>query len=225
MERDYLAINPIVGMRRKLFITEPEPEPVVVPAEDFEKLLRACRDTRWQALISVAYHCGLRKGELENLEWTDVDFDRLIISVKNKEDHQTKNRKRREVPLNDDVVTMLRQLWSERYVSRWVFTSRALDGRRMHNNTCKRFEEVVRRAKLVDHANQPKYSLHDLRSSFVTRVLESGANPKRVQRFCGHSSLSTTMKHYAGDEQWSDRDAVQKIAVGQTARAATFLPF
>ena len=67
----------------------------------------------------------------------------------------------------------------------------------MRNNVHRDFEATVIRAGLVDGDGKARYSMHDLRDSFVTDMFTNGLDPKSVQGMAGHSSVETTMKYYA----------------------------
>jgi len=198
VKRSYLKVNPFVGHRQALWVDEPEPDVNIMEPGEFEKLLAACQDDTWRAICLIAYYGGLRRGEIINLEWTDIDFAEGVIRVRNHTDrqHTTKSKKIRQVPMDSRVKAALQALQVNRLKSNFVIMNTA--GRqKLHNfNSC--FNRILIRAGLVDDNGKPGFSVHALRRSCATELLRRGVNPKTVQRILGHSKLDTTMRYYAG---------------------------
>ena len=100
MQRGYIRQNPFRGNRKNLFIAEAEPVLSILEAKEFEKLIVACPDDRWRGICTVGYYAGLRLGEIANLAWKDLDFKERLLHVDNKEDHRTKSRTNRVIPMS-----------------------------------------------------------------------------------------------------------------------------
>lgn len=209
-KRGYLVKNPFRGNRKSLFVPEAEPAPIALEPEEFRNLLAACPDSRWRGICAVGYFAGLRQGEILALEWSDLDFGSGVIHVRNKADHRTKSGKNRDVPMSAEVVSALRSLQHGRFKSQIVFVGDALSGRKMSNNVNRDFAAIVKRAGLVDGQGRPKFTMHDLRRTFVTDMLAVGTDPKSVQALAGHASVQTTLRHYAAVKAKALSEAVDR---------------
>ena len=207
----YIKQNPFTGNRKALWIPEPERKPNIVEPQDFRRLLAGCRDDRWKAICTIAYCGGLRRGEIVALKWDEVDFDNKILQVINTEEHSTKSRRIRTVPMTIQVISALRLLQRGVFSSKHVFTNTA--GRPMFNNFHGCFKRIVRRAGLVDEHGKARFSIHDLRRSCATELLRCGVSPKTVQKILGHSNLATTMKYYVGVEDKDLTDAARRLEI------------
>ena len=152
---------------------EPEPVIVVVEPEQYSKALDACRDARWEAMVKIGYFSGLRLGEILALEWNDLDFNKKMIHVRNKSGHKTKSRKNRSIPMFGDIELDVK-------------------------NASRNFQRILKQAELVDEQGDSLVTMHNLRDTFITNLLQTGTDPKTVQILAGHSSVVTTLKYYAG---------------------------
>jgi integrase len=147
-------------------------------------------------IILVALNTGLRRGEIFNLQWEDVDFsrDRLIV-------RKTKTSIERFVPIN---TTMRELLHSIRQQTGHVFPS-PRTGRKL-------FDLKKSFRKAVDDAGIKNFRFHDLRHTFATRLSDNGVDVVVLQRILGHSDVRTTMIYtHAADE-------AMHIAVGKLNR-------
>jgi len=216
VKRSYLKQNPFVGNRKALYIKEPERNPVSLTPDEYRQLLSACLNDRHRAICILGYHAGLRQGEILALEWSDVDFANGLLYVRNKADHLTKSRRERAIPMSAEVVSTLKTLEPGRFKSNLIFN---LEGRRVRNNVNRGFKALVKRAGLVDEQKKPRFSMHDLRRSFVTTMLSAGVDPKTVQTLAGHADLGTTMKHYCTVSAKAMAAAVDRMS--RLVKAAT----
>ena len=164
----------------------------------------------WKAFISVAYCCGLRKGEILNLTWSDIDFINQLIHVRAKERSkdnlawESKTHENRSVPMPEQTAQHLANLQAEAQEGfPYVFISPERFGlitllqkkanwsnlKAIKNNLNRDFDVVRRRASVT------KCTLHDLRRSAITNWAQ--ALPiQAVQQFAGHSNITTTKKYY-----------------------------
>jgi integrase len=191
-----IRTNPFHGMR------EEKVAPLSwhhISLEEYRKLLQACHSLRWQGIISLGYCCGLRIGEILNLTWQDIDFEKDILRVIGKRggqgtvDWSPKDKDLRLVPLPKPVVDTLTGLQTqeiENQVYIFVNPKGPNAGQRIERqNTWRDFDAIRRRAGL------PECSLHDLRKSYCTNL--SGRVPLHVvQELAGHSDIRTTRKYY-----------------------------
>jgi integrase/recombinase XerD len=161
--------------------------PTVLSVEEVNPLLKAACPGRERILLQTAYACGLRISELVHLQVTDIDSARMVVIVR-----QGKGRKDRQVPLSAQLLSELRQWWSRHRTRPWLFPggyAGAESATRPLSVGCvqRMCQKVVARAKLRKSA-----SMHTLRHSYATHLLEAGVDVVTVQRLLGHNSLQTT---------------------------------
>ena len=212
VQRGYLTGNPFKepGVRKSLFLREPEPVPTVLEPAEFAEVLKACPNDDWRAVCIIGYYAGLRIGEILSLEWTDLDLDRRMLHVRNKADHRTKSGKNRTVPLAREIEAALQTRMSSRFRGPFIFEQ--LRGRNAVANASRDFRKIVKRAGLVDEAGKPRFSLHDLRRTFCTNLLGTGTDPKTVQTLAGHADVGTTLKHYAAVRAQGMAEAIDRLS-------------
>ena len=145
-------------------------------------------------MLTLAYGCGLRAGEVVRLRAGDIDSEQMIIRIL-----QSKGRKDRHVMLPAEVLDLLRQWWKARPNTsnnggapehHWLFP-----GRSQHQPTTTRqfgrlFKEAAKAAAL-----RKTVSLHSLRHSFATHLLERGEDIRVIQALLGHSKPETTARY------------------------------
>jgi len=175
-------------------LREPQKIPLVMSQDEIKRLLAMAASLKVQAMLSLSYGCGLRAGEVVRLKVCDIDRDQEIIRVV-----QAKGRKDRNVMLPDDVLERLRQWWRERRCrhdvnvpagERYLFPGR---GSRNHLTTrqyTRLFQETVRAAGI-----RKPVTLHTLRHSFATHLLERGVDIRKIQALLGHDKLETTARY------------------------------
>jgi integrase len=207
--RGYLKRNPMKGIQKDLLLPEPEKQVVTIPDEGFNQLLTGCKNNQWRAICWIAYESGLRSGEIMALEWKDLDFDENLIRVSNKTFHNTKTGKARTVPMSENIKKHLDPLRVNMFKSNMVFLTNR--GTWYSHNAWSRFNNIVLRAGLVDDDGKAKYSLHDLRRTFATKLANNGISPKVLKELMGHTKLETTMGYYVNAGLSEKRKAIQQI--------------
>lgn len=167
---------------------KPKRLPVVLSVAEVSQLLEAARPGRERTLLATTYACGLRISELLNLQVTDIDSARMVVHVR-----QGKGAKDRQVPLSARLLNELRIWWCRHRQKPWLFpgsTERSL-GQPMHATGVQRLmQKIVTRAKLRKNA-----TMHTLRHSYATHLLEAGVDVVTLQKLLGHSSLGTTARY------------------------------
>jgi integrase/recombinase XerD len=164
------------------FGKRPRRLPVVLSPGEVAVLLDAARPGRDRALLQTTYACGLRIGELLRLEVTDIDSARMVVVVRH-----GKGAKDRQVPLSPRLLGELRAYWSWARPRPWLFPG-GVAGRPLHPGTVQRmFRRVRQRAGLAKAA-----TVHTLRHSFATHLLEAGVDLFTLKALMGHQSLATT---------------------------------
>jgi integrase/recombinase XerD len=153
--------------------------------EEVGQLLAAAKPGRERMLLETAYGCGLRISELLGLQVTDIDASRMVVTVRH-----GKGAKDRQVPLSARLLSALRKWWSTHRHPRWLFPGKT-PGRPLSDGMVQRIAgRVVKRAGL-----RKKATLHTLRHSYATHLLEAGVDVVTLQKLLGHSDLSTTARY------------------------------
>jgi integrase/recombinase XerD len=163
-------------------IPSPERLPVVLSPEEVALLLAHAPSLKDRAALSVASGCGLRVSEIANLKVADVDSARRLIRVE-----QGKGRKDRFVMLSPDLLDLLRQGWRVKRSRGWLFPGLQLAQpitTRQLNRACHAAAEDAKLNKRV--------SMHTLRHSFATHLLERKTDIRVIQVLLGHRTLDTT---------------------------------
>ena len=166
----------------------PKRLPVVLSVEEVAQLLAAARAGRERILLMTAYACGLRISELLALQVTDIDSARMVVHVR-----QGKGAKDRQVPLSARLLTELRTWWCGHRTKPWLFPGLTAESRHKPMNVTsvqRMCKQIVVRAKLKKAA-----SMHTLRHSYATHLLEAGVDVVTLQKLLGHTSLSTTARY------------------------------
>ncbi|MHC4337578.1 MAG: tyrosine-type recombinase/integrase, partial [Planctomycetota bacterium] len=186
---------------------------------EYMRLLDAAPWLQWKALYALAYTAGLRFGELFNLRWADIDFNKGELTVQNHAAtaelpaFRAKNGKPRTIPLPQQTIEALHQLQRQNrlrgipyvllterqykgVVERWKTyrqQGRRWQNRYMANNTLANFK---RHLKAADIEPNGVLCLHTLRKCAGKNWADHIKNPKIVQELMGHASLNTTMEFY-----------------------------
>jgi site-specific recombinase XerD len=167
------------------FGKRPKTLPSVLSPEEVLRLLDAATPGRDRVMLQVAYGCGLRLGELLHLRVTDLDSARMVLHVR-----QGKGAKDRLVPLSLRLLQELRAYWLLCRPRTWLFPGQTADGTMTSSNIQRRFARLVQRVGLTKHC-----SLHTLRHSYATHLLEAGVDVLTLKALMGHSSLQTTARY------------------------------
>lgn len=166
----------------------PKRLPVVLDVAEVAQLLAAARPGRERILLQTAYACGLRISEVLNLQVTDIDSVRMVVNVR-----QGKGAKDRQVPLSARLLRELRTWWCGHRTKPWLFPGMTEASRTKPMNVTsvqRMVKQIVTRAQLKKPA-----SMHTLRHSYATHLLEAGVDVVTLQKLLGHNSLSTTARY------------------------------
>jgi len=163
----------------------PKTLPSVLSPDEVLRLLEAATPPRDRVLLQVAYGCGLRLNELLHLRVTDIDSARMVIHVR-----QGKGAKDRLVPLSLRLLQELRAYWRVCRPRTWLFPGQTADGTMTASNIQRRFSRLVQQVGLSKHC-----SMHTLRHSYATHLLEAGVDVLTLKALLGHSSLQTTARY------------------------------
>jgi len=157
--------------------------PVVLGREEMRLLLAAPANLKHRALLLLAYSAGLRVGEVVRLRPSDIDSDRGLIRIRS-----GKGRKDRYSVLSPAVLGVLREYWRTHRPGEWLFPG----GREGRHITVRSAQKIVARAKETAGIRR-NVTMHTLRHSFATHLLEDGVDLRYVQELLGHTKPETTM--------------------------------
>jgi integrase/recombinase XerD len=174
-------------------LREPDRVPLVLSQKEVKRILAMTPNLKAQVMLSLAYGCGLRAGEVVRLKVGDIDSAQKIIRIV-----QAKGRKDRNVMLPSDILSLLRDWWKERTPNqdkdvpvpeRVLFPG--YRGKHLSARQLSRlFLETAREAGITK-----RVTLHTLRHSFATHLLERGVDIRVIQALLGHSKLTTTARY------------------------------
>lgn len=156
--------------------------PVVLSLEEVKALLESSRNLKHRVLLMLAYSAGLRVSEIVHLKLEDIDSQRKLIHV-----HSGKGQKDRYTILSDVVLDGLRDYWKAYKPQSWLFEGRRAGESYSVRSAQKVFENAAENAGIRKHV-----SIHTLRHSFATHLLEQGTDIRFIQALLGHSSVKTT---------------------------------
>jgi integrase/recombinase XerD len=164
------------------FVHEPRRLPVVLSPEEVARLLDAAPGLKYKAALSVAYGAGLRASEVVSLKVADIDSARMVIRVE-----QGKGRKDRYVMLSEHLLALLRAWWKAARPQGWLFPGQ----NRVNPLTTRQLNRACHAAARMAEIEK-RVSLHTLRHSFATHLLEQKIDIRVIQVLLGHKKLDTT---------------------------------
>jgi site-specific recombinase XerD len=175
-------------------IREPQKLPLIMSVDEMKRLLAVAGSLKARVLLSLGYGCGLRASEIVRLKVKHIDSAQSIIRIE-----QSKGRKDRNVMLPDEMLDLLRQWWKvrpSRYDAgiapqeRWLFPGKR-PGKPMTTRQLNRlFHEAADAAGIRKHV-----TVHTLRHSFATHLLDGGTDIRKIQVLLGHEKLDTTARY------------------------------
>lgn len=195
LEQGEITSHPMSGLS---FQAPKTKERIVLSKGEIMKLYRTCLTYGEKAILSIYYGCGLRRSEGEKLDITDVHFASSLLYVRDGKGH-----KRRVVPMGKKVKEDLENyLKYERCntIETKAFLLNIQDNRMSGSSCNNRLKELTRRAGM-----DKTVSLHILRHSIATHLLESGLSLEYVRDFLGHKHLETTQvyTHLESHQLWN----------------------
>lgn len=195
MQWGYLLASPMASVER-MKVSQKKVRFLTV--EEIDLVLSVASPMIGQ-IILTAIHTGLRRSELFRLEWSDVDFDRGVITVTGKGKEHTKNYRDREVPM---TFALRECLLAKKRNGQWVFCHG--DGSRFLEGVKNSIEAIVRKTGI------PRFTMHDLRHTFASHLVMDGVDLPTVKMLMGHQNIATTMiyAHLAPDHL---RGAVERL--------------
>lgn len=185
--------------------------PTILSLQEVRQILSLVRLPRYKVCLTTIYSCGLRLQEGTHLCVSDIDSSRLMLHIRH-----GKGGKDRYVPLPERTLELLRHYWATHRNPVWLFPSEG----KAHISLQKATEPVhkssvqdaFRAALKQSHINKPA-SVHTLRHSWATHLLEAGVNLRLIQLWLGHSSPSTTAlyTHLTQTAERVGADAINQV--------------
>lgn len=181
LEKPRLAL-PIIKSDKKL--------PVVLSRDEVRRLLSATQNLKHKVLIGLLYGCGLRCFEARNIALSDLDFDRQMLHVR-----QGKGKKDRYVPLSSHLIIWLKEYILTENPVAFLFNGRPIgncggdfDSRYSQKGVQWAVRHCAKQAKILK-----QMSVHTLRHTFATHLLEDGLDVISIKNLLGHSRVETTL--------------------------------
>jgi site-specific recombinase XerD len=178
-------------------LREPKKIPQVMSADEARRLLAVASSLKARVMLSLCYGCGLRAGEVVRLKVKHIDSAQKIIRIE-----QSKGRKDRNVMLSPEMLGLLREWWTVRPSSydagtpvqeRWLFPG--TKGRRIGKPITTRHLSRLFHEAASGAGIKKNVTLHALRHSFATHLLERGTDIRIIQALLGHEKLDYTARY------------------------------
>lgn len=161
---------------------KPKRLPVVLSRLEVARILDAAWSKRFHTILSLLYGCGLRSAEATHLRVQDIDSGRMLLRIAS-----GKGDKERWVPLTAKLLTLLREYWKTYRPTYWLFPSNS-PGKPMREESVRQVFGLICEELQIKKAA----TLHTLRHSYATHLMEDGVDIRTIQVVLGHSSLGTT---------------------------------
>ena len=156
--------------------------PNVLSKEEVGTILKAHANVKHKTMLSLIYACGLRRSELLNLKPKDIDSKRGLLIIR-----QSKGRKDRVAPISEKVIEMLREYYKTYKPQTWLF-----EGQTKGEPYSEQSLQSVLKQALEKAGIKKPVSLHWLRHSYATHLLEAGTDLRYIQELLGHKNSKTT---------------------------------
>ena len=179
------------ALKRMSRVPQPQKLPHVLSVDEVARLLRGATNLKHRAALSVAYGAGLRASEVVHLKVTDIDSDRMILRVV-----QGKGQRDRYAMLSPSLLVLLRAWWRQGHAQGkmrpggWLFPGR----NPMNPLSTRQLNHICHAAAAVAELDQ-RVSMHTLRHSFATHLLENKVDIRVIQVLLGHRKLETTARY------------------------------
>lgn len=167
-------------------ISRPRPEhrlPNVLSKGEVRKILDSVANEKHRVMLSLVYGCGLRRSEVLELLPADIDHDRKLVQIR-----QAKGFKDRLVPLSDKLIEIVDQYMLHYKPVKYLFEGQTRGSRYSPAS----LEKIFKTAFLKAGINKKDITLHGLRHSYATHLLEAGTDLRYIQALLGHKSSRTT---------------------------------
>jgi len=184
VKNEYLEKSPA---RFTKLLSENNVRDRIISPEELDRLIETAAP-HIKPIIRLAYHSGMRRGEILGLTWDMVDLNDGMIRLPAE---LCKTNRGRDVPLNDEMVSMLHELKENRQNDHWVFTYKGQPLLEIK----KAFKGACRRAKIKD------FRFHDLRHTFVTNARKAGVHDFVIMAITGHTTFEMFKRYNKVDRE------------------------
>jgi len=196
---------------KTLSIPRPRTLPDVLSIDEVRRLIDAVRTPHYKAFFWTVYSLGLRVQEALNLQVGDIDSARMVVHV-----HRGKGAKDRFVPLPPRTLAVLRDYWRTHRHPEWLFPALGHDPDLAGSATrpmAASSANAALRQVVLELGIRKRVSIHTLRHTYATHLLEAGINLRLIQQYLGHSSLKATMiyLHLTSLGQEQARDTINRL--------------
>jgi site-specific recombinase XerD len=165
--------------------------PIVLTRDEVRKVLKRIRMLRHRSCLTLIYSCGLRLHEATNISPADIDSKRMFVHIK-----AGKGRQDRLVPMPKSTLLILREHYKRHRNKRFIFPAPGRGGISEAQSTMplpgSSIQTVLKKA-LRESAIIKNVSVHNLRHSYATHLLEAGIDIRIIQKYLGHKSIASTM--------------------------------
>jgi site-specific recombinase XerD len=178
--------------------------PQVLSKEEVAQILRCTKNKKHHCLLTLIYSSGLRIGETLNLKWSDIREEENLIYIRG-----GKGKKDRRVPLAGKIKKLLSEYAQAYKPGMFLF-----EGQDKEKYSARSAQQVLKRAVQAAGIKAP-VTLHTLRHSYATHLLEAGVGLRYIQEILGHSSPKTTMlyTHVSGKRLGEVRSPVEDMDI------------
>src|SRR6516164_1670946 len=180
-----VTLGQAIVPERITYARQPSKLPVVLSADEVVRFLEAIPSLKSRTALTTVYAAGLRVSEVVLLKIADIDSQRMVIRVE-----QGKGGKDRYVMLSPQLLRILRTYWRLARPKRWLFPGRD-DERPLVPNVL----HAACRSACAAAGLSKQVTVHTLRHTFATHLLESGADVRIIQVLLGHASLASTARY------------------------------
>mgnify|MGYP000114959986 CR=1 FL=1 len=166
-------------------LERPRPQkklPNVLSIEEVLLILQSTDNFMHKTMLSLIYSCGLRRSEALNIKPHDIDSKRNILTIRS-----AKGNKDRVVPISDKMIIMINEYMRRSRPRVWLFEGYVPGQRYSETSLQEVFKQALKKSGIIKNA-----SLHWLRHSYATHLLESGTDLRYIQELLGHRSSKTT---------------------------------
>ncbi|MCL2805495.1 MAG: site-specific integrase [Treponema sp.] len=159
--------------------------PVVLSSSEILKILSIEKNPKHRLLLMLVYSSGLRVSEVVSLKKEHIDISRQVLYI-----HQGKGRKDRYTMLSEKAALFIKEYYEHFKIDKWIFPGQPASRHLSIRSAQHIFEKAVRNAGITK-----KLSIHDLRHSFATHLLENGTDIRYIQTLLGHTNIHTTERY------------------------------
>jgi len=186
IEWDYINENPFVKIKLPKYANS---LPTFIDYNQFNIILANTDNEVLKKIFITAYYSGMRLGEIVNLKWDSLSFQKCELVVKNNDQFTTKNKRERIIPINKILLQQFQELSNSRRVNEefnYIFKKES-GFKFTEEFVSKQFKKAIRKSNLNERLH-----FHSLRHSFASNLVQKGASLYVVKELLGHESISTT---------------------------------